>query len=234
MNTSTNRVLAIAERARLTPALRQKYDEEAGVARRSRVRPSLARPMIALVAVAAIVILTGCSSSSHGAPNPADAVSHEAGLIQPGTVHLGNSTIAEAKPIVLRAQQLYTFWNTGNTSWLNQAVDPSFKDRTLPTGRPQGPNGPVFASKQFRTAVPDLACRLDDLYVTGDTFTARLTFTGHFTGTYGGTRGTGQRIDFGAIDIQHVGSSGRIVEDWHLEDNLTFLQQAGLVPSHTS
>lgn len=27
----------------------------------------------------------------------------------------------------------------------------------------------------------------------------------------------------------HVGAESRIIEDWHLEDNLTFLQQAGLV-----
>ena len=33
----------------------------------------------------------------------------------------------------------------------------------------------------------------------------------------------------GAIDIQHAGADTRITEDWHLEDNLTFLQQAGLV-----
>jgi hypothetical protein len=41
--------------------------------------------------------------------------------------------------------------------------------------------------------------------------------------------GKGQEIDFNAIDIQHLGSGPTITEDWHLEDNLTFLQQAGLV-----
>ncbi|PXX56547.1 hypothetical protein DFR70_11999 [Nocardia tenerifensis] len=42
------------------------------------------------------------------------------------------------------------------------------------------------------------------------------------------TAGQGQTIEFPAIDIQHAGPDGRIVEDWHLEDNLTFAQQAGL------
>lgn len=187
------------------------------------------------------LLLGGCSADSvdrSSAPSsstdPAATVSHARGLIRPEVVHIGHSSVTEARPIVLRAQQLYTFWDTGATKWLDDAVDPSFRDRTLPAGRPQGPDGPVFASEQSRTAVPDLACSLDDLYVTGDTFTARLTFTGHFTGTSGDTRGSGQRIEFGAIDIQHVGTSGRIVEDWHLEDNLTFMQQAGLVPSPTS
>lgn len=183
------------------------------------------------------VTLAGCSgvdnsaADAAGKTDAADTVSHASGLVQPGTVHIGRSTVEEARPVVLRAQQLYAFWNTGDKQWLDRAVDDSFRDRTLPSGRPQGPSGPVFASKQFRTAVPDLKCALDDLYVVGDTFTARLTFTGHFTGTSNGVQGSGQPIDFGAIDIQHVGTDGRIVEDWHLEDNLTFMQQAGLVPA---
>jgi predicted ester cyclase len=194
-----------------------------------------------LTAAAAVIagaglVLSGCSAGSPGraSTDPASTVSHARGLVRPRTIHIGHSSVTRARPIVLRAQQLYSFWNTGDTKWLDAAVDPSFRDRTLPAGRPQGPTGPAFASAQFRKAVPDLSCSLDDLYVTGDTFTARLTFTGHFTGTSGDTRGTGQRIDFGAIDIQHVGASGQIVEDWHLEDNLTFMQQAGLVPAPTS
>ena len=69
---------------------------------------------------------------------------------------------------------------------------------------------------------------LADLLVVGDQFTARLIFRGHFSGTYNGIRGRGQQIEFNAIDIQHLGTD-RITEDWHREDNLTFLQQAGLV-----
>ena len=36
-------------------------------------------------------------------------------------------------------------------------------------------------------------------------------------------------MHFNAIDIQQTGADTRITQDWHLEDNLTFLQQAGLV-----
>jgi predicted ester cyclase len=117
------------------------------------------------------------------------------------------------------AQVLYTFWTTGEARFLDQAITADFQDNILPRA----------ASAAFRTAIPDLTCQLADLYVTGDTFTARLMFQGHFTGTYNGIRGGGQPIHFNAIDIQHVGAGSRITEDWHLEDNLTFLQQAGLV-----
>ncbi|MFD5922059.1 ester cyclase [Kitasatospora sp. NPDC058201] len=124
------------------------------------------------------------------------------------------------------AQQLYTFWNTGEQRHLDAAVDRGFRDNTLPDGRPQGPAGPAFASRAFRAAVPDLTCELADLLITGDMITARLVFRGHFTGVFDGVAGRGQRVEFNAIDIQHVGTD-RITEDWHIEDNRTLLAQLG-------
>ncbi|MDV6264574.1 ester cyclase [Rhodococcoides yunnanense] len=183
-----------------------------------------------LTAMAALVVVTlplvACSTAAMTTDQP--LVDSAADLVAPGTVNIGDAPVTDRTREVVRiAQTLYTFWNTGDTAYLDRAVDPGFVDNTLPPGRPQGPAGPVEASDTFRAAVPDLTCELADLYVTGDTFTARLIFRGHFTGTYDGRTGAGQPIDFGAIDIQHVGDA-RIDADWHLEDNLTFLQQAEL------
>lgn len=184
---------------------------------------------IALFACAAI-LLAGCSSQHQ--PPPADPVDRSGDLVVPQAVHidagLGHS---QAQQEVHVAQLLYTFWNTGNIDYLNRAIAPSFRDNTLPPGRPQGPTGPAVASKGFRTAVPDLTCELSDLYVTGDTLTARLIFRGHFTGTYDGVQGTGQPVEFNAIDLQHIGTDHTLIaEDWHLEDNLAFLRQIGRAP----
>ncbi|MBY4129118.1 ester cyclase [Rhodococcus fascians] len=173
-----------------------------------------------------LLFVAACSSTAAAESSVLDPA---ADLIQPGTVHLGDASVTDrTRQVVSVAQNLYTFWDTDDRTYLERAVDGSFVDNTLPAGRPQGPSGPLVASAGFRTAIPDLSCELADLYVTGDTFTARLIFRGHFTGTYGSTLGSGQSVEFGAIDIQHVGED-RIVEDWHLEDNLTFMQQAGLV-----
>ncbi|CAH0290040.1 ester cyclase [Rhodococcoides fascians] len=186
--------------------------------------------MAALMAVTLpLVACSPSTTSSDATTSDRPLVDSAADLVAPGTVNVGDAPVTDrTREIVRIAQTLYTFWNTGDTAYLDRAVDPRFVDNTLPPGRPQGPAGPVAASDTFRAAVPDLTCELADLYVTGDTFTARLIFRGHFTGTYDGRTGTGQPIDFGAIDIQHVGDA-RIDADWHLEDNLTFLQQAGLV-----
>jgi predicted ester cyclase len=170
------------------------------------------------------------TTSSSTAAAISDFVDRNAGLVVPVSVHIAaGADLAQARAVVQTAQLLYTFWKTGDTTFLDEAVTADFQDNTLPAGRPQGPAGPRAASAAFRTAVPDLTCQLADLYVTGDTFTARLVFQGHFTGTYNGIQGLGQTINFNAIDIQHVDAGARITEDWHLEDNLTFLQQAGLV-----
>ncbi|OZD06612.1 ester cyclase [Rhodococcus sp. 06-235-1A] len=186
--------------------------------------------IVAAVAASALTVAS-CATDPTDTADAPPLVDSSADLVAPGTVDVGDAPVTDrTRQVVRLAQTLYTFWDTGDSAYLDRAVDPGFVDNTLPSGRPQGPTGPAAASTAFRTAVPDLTCELADLNVTGDTFTARLVFRGHFTGTYDGREGAGQQVEFGAIDIQHVGDS-RIVEDWHLEDNLTFLQQTGIVQS---
>ncbi|MGY2168254.1 ester cyclase [Pseudomonas gingeri] len=134
----------------------------------------------------------------------------------------------QAEAQVLAARRFDTFWNTGDEALARSALAPSFIDNTLPPGRPQGIEGVLKASKAFRTAVPDLHCEVLQMLVAGDRVMSSLRFTGHFTGTLGEKKGQGQAVDFIAMDIYRI-ADGRVAEDWHLEDNLTFLQQAGLV-----
>jgi predicted ester cyclase len=162
-------------------------------------------------------------------PGDEDLVDKTAGFVRPVNIAVDRGLSDDRACHMVRiAQLLYTFWNTGEERFLAQAVDTSFTDRTLPPGRPQGLAGPAAASASFRDAVPDLTCELSDLLVAGDKLAARLWFHGHFTGHYNGIPGSGQDIGFVAFDIQRVGPD-KIVEDWHLEDNLTFLLQAGMV-----
>jgi predicted ester cyclase len=124
----------------------------------------------------------------------------------------------------------YGFWINGSLVLLDRALSPHFVDHTLPPGRPQGPTGPAMASKAFLTAVPDLKTAVVQRLVVGDRVVSHLRFTGHFTGTFQGVQGHGQLVDFIATDILRV-QDGRITDNWHLEDNLTFLRQVGLVPN---
>jgi predicted ester cyclase len=121
----------------------------------------------------------------------------------------------------------YDFWNSGDESLLTEAIAPNFTDHTLPPGRPQGPAGPAFASRQFRAAVPDLRVVVEKMIVAGDYVTVHMTFTGHFTGKFGQTQGKGQAIPFIATDLVKI-DNGRITDNWHIEDNLTLLKKMGV------
>jgi predicted ester cyclase len=140
--------------------------------------------------------------------------------------------LSEAQRVTLLkpVDAFYGFWNNGSERLLAAAVSPSFRDHTLPPGRPQGPTGPALAARNFLAAIPDLHATVVQRLVVGDRVVSHLRFTGTFTGVFMGHHGQGQPIDFIATDILRV-TDGRITDNWHLEDNLTFLTQIGLVAS---
>jgi SnoaL-like polyketide cyclase len=76
------------------------------------------------------------------------------------SVQINDLVIAHGIPAARRGatvkavRTFYEFWNTGDVVLLKQAIAENFTDRTLPPGRPQGPEGPAFASRQFRAAGP--------------------------------------------------------------------------------
>ena len=77
------------------------------------------------------------------------------------SIQIKELVIAGQIPAAQRAATLkamrafYEFWNTGDEADL-RAIAPTFTDHTLPSGRPQGPQGPAFASRHLRAAVSDL------------------------------------------------------------------------------
>ncbi len=150
-------------------------------------------------------------------------------LPQPDPITVDRSlSPADAAQMIKTARLFYAFWDTGNEEYASAAVDNDFRDNTLPAGRPQGPRGLLYASQTFRSAVPDLHCTIEDLLVSRDKITARLLFTGTHKGEFMGHPATGKPVKFFAIDIMRI-RGGKIVEDWHLEDNLTLLEQLGVV-----
>jgi len=134
---------------------------------------------------------------------------------------------AQRHATVKAVRAFYDFWSSGDEALLKDAIAPTFTDHTLPPGRPQGPEGPAFASRHFRAAVPDLEVTVEKLIVAGDYVTVHVRFTGHFAGKLGGTQGEDQTIAFIATDLLKV-QNGRITDHWHIEDNVTLLQQMGI------
>ena len=149
------------------------------------------------------------------------------------SIKINDLVVAAAIPDAQRdatmkaVRAFYDFWNTGDEALLQEAIAPNFTDHTLPSGRPQGPEGPAFASRRFRAAVPDLKVTVEKMIVAGDYVTVHMSFTGHFTGKFGQTQGKGQPVPFIATDLVKI-ENGRITDNWHIEDNLTLLQEMGV------
>ncbi|HKT93293.1 MAG TPA: ester cyclase [Paraburkholderia sp.] len=180
------------------------------------------------VASRAAVATLSAAAALLGIALPATAATND-NLVQPQQLIVDKSLPKHQAQQQIRAARLYdTFWSTGDEAQAREALAADFTDRTLPAGRPQGVAGPLAASKVFHGAVPDVHADVEQMIVTGDRVVTHLHFTGHFTGTFNGVQGKGQPVDFIATDIYRI-RDGKITDNWHLEDNLTFLQQLGVV-----
>ena len=156
--------------------------------------------------------------------------SAEENLATPGSIIIAKGQEQVAQPVILAARRYAPFWNTGESRYAEAALAPDFSDRTLPVGRPQGLSGVLEASKNFRAAVPDLSANIEELLIVKDRAIARYIFTGHFTGNFKDVKGDGREISFRAVDIYRV-QNGKISDNWHLEDNLSLMQQLGAIKS---
>jgi steroid delta-isomerase-like uncharacterized protein len=82
----------------------------------------------------------------------------------------------------------------------------------------------------YLSAFPDLDATVEDVIAEGDQAVTRWTLRGTHQGEieeFGPP--TGRQIELGGISIHRI-EGGKIVEEWERYDNLSILQQLGLVP----
>jgi len=158
----------------------------------------------------------------------AAVASAEETLPTPRSIILAAGQEEAARPVILAARRYAAFWNTGEPRYAEAALAQNFVDRTIPSGRLQGIKGVLEASKNFRAAIPDLKAEIEELLVVNDRAVVRYSFTGHFTGSFKDLKGDGRKVSFRAVDIYRV-QNGQISDNWHLEDNLSLMQQLGVV-----
>jgi steroid delta-isomerase-like uncharacterized protein len=82
----------------------------------------------------------------------------------------------------------------------------------------------------YKTAFPDLNVTVEDMIAEGDKVVTRVTLRGTHQGEieeFGPP--TGRQIELKGITISRI-VGDKIVEDWDSYDNLSVLQQLGLVP----
>jgi predicted ester cyclase len=127
------------------------------------------------------------------------------------------------------ARRFYAAFKPGNVSALHDAVAPDWVDNTLPPGRAPGVAGMEQALQQLHGLLPDLETRIVKMLTQDDLISLHILFEGTQEGAFLGKPPTHRRLRFIAFDLHRV-AAGRIVESWHLEDNLSLLIQAGVLP----
>jgi predicted ester cyclase len=80
------------------------------------------------------------------------------------------------------------------------------------------------------TAFSGGVATVEDMMVDGDKVVSRLTFRGTHTGDLMGIPPTGKSVAIAETIIDRV-AGGKIVESWRLFDQMTMMQQLGVIPT---
>ena len=99
---------------------------------------------------------------------------------------------------------------------------------------PEGDIRGIEEAKQFvamfKSAFPDLSATVEDVVAEGEKVVTRVTLRGTHQGVveeFGPP--TGRRVEVEGITIHRI-EGGKIAEEWNSYDNLSIMQQLGLVP----
>lgn len=134
----------------------------------------------------------------------------------------------ENKAVVRRLLQ--EVWARGRTELLPDLVSEDVRDENPIPGQPCGLEGQRWATETIRSAFSDMTIKLEDLIAEGDYVTDHWTGTGKHTGSFMGMPPSGRTFNITGSDLLRF-SRGKIVQMWHVEDNLGMLQQLGFAPA---
>jgi len=120
--------------------------------------------------------------------------------------------------------------NKGNMQAVDELIAPNFVEHNPFPGQAPGVEGLKQAMVALRQAFPDLHVTVDEMLSDGDKVVIRSTMKGTHKGNFMNIPATGKQMSVEGIDIVRI-SNGRAVEHWGVTDNLTMMQQLGLVPA---
>ena len=82
----------------------------------------------------------------------------------------------------------------------------------------------------FKSAFPDMSATIEDVIAEGDKVLTRVTIRGTHQGeTEEFGPPTGRQVEGGGLSLHRI-EGGKIGEEWNSYDNLSLMQQLGLVP----
>ena len=120
--------------------------------------------------------------------------------------------------------------NKKDEAVFDELNDPEFVNLSSPPGIPADREGGKVYLFGFLDAFPDCQFTIDDMIAEGDQVVTKKTFRGTHTAEFAGIPPTGNKVELQFVDIMRV-RDGRIVEHWLSMDQLSFMQQLGVIPA---
>lgn len=119
--------------------------------------------------------------------------------------------------------------NEKDSAVYDELNDPQFVNLSAPAGMPSDREGGKIYLWSFFSAFPDSRWTIDDMIAEGDRVVTKKTLTGTHSGDFAGIPGTGKRVTLQYVDVLRL-RDGRIIEHWLVMDQLSFMQQLGVIP----
>jgi steroid delta-isomerase-like uncharacterized protein len=134
----------------------------------------------------------------------------------------------ENKAIVRRMTE--EFYNQGNVESAERFFADTYMHHDPASPQVRDRDGLKEVLRAFLTGCPDLQITIDQLLAEGDTVTKRWTYHATHTGDLAGLPPTGRRIMMSGLELFRL-ADGKIVECWLGYDNLSLMQQLGVIPT---
>lgn len=120
-------------------------------------------------------------------------------------------------------------FNEGTFAIVDELLAAGGITHTSTWGLPQNRDGLKQLIALFRSAFPDLHCTVEDEISTGDKVAAHWTLRGTHTGLFLSNPPTNRSIAVQGMIFART-ENGQIAESWALLDQMSILQQLGIVP----
>jgi steroid delta-isomerase-like uncharacterized protein len=120
--------------------------------------------------------------------------------------------------------------NQKNWDTFDELNAPDFVNLSAPPGVPSDRAGGKMYLGAFLNAFPDCHFTIEEMIAEGDFVATKKTFSGTHTAEFNGIPPTGKSVSITFVDILRL-RDGRIVEHWLSMDQLSFMQQLGVLPT---
>jgi steroid delta-isomerase-like uncharacterized protein len=119
--------------------------------------------------------------------------------------------------------------NKQNWDVYDELNDPEFVNHSAPPGVPADREGGKVLLQALAAAYPDVHFTVDDMIAEDDQVVTKKTMSGTNQGDFAGIPATGKHVTLQFVDIMRI-RDGRIVEHWLCMDQLSWMQQLGVIP----